>query len=98
VLEVARLPNVTVQVVPYSAGAHPALDSTFNILEFTAPVPNVVYVEGLVGWIFIERPEDINRYHLVFDRLRAMAHSAEKSADLIRKFSTAYGAGLRAVL
>jgi transcriptional regulator with XRE-family HTH domain len=93
-VESSRLPNVTVQVVPYSAGAHPGLDSTFNILEFAPPVPNVVYVEGLVGWIFVERPEDIQRYHLVFERLSDMALSSEDSADLIRKVSSVYGKGL----
>ncbi len=96
--EISNLPNVTVQIVPYSAGAHPALDSTFNILEFAPPVPNVVYVEGLVGWIFVERPEDISRYLRVFDRLSHMALSPGKSADLIRKFSAAYGDGLRTLL
>ena len=32
-VEAYSLPNVTIQVIPYSADAHPALDSTFNILD-----------------------------------------------------------------
>jgi transcriptional regulator with XRE-family HTH domain len=93
-IESSRLPNITIQVIPYSAGAHPALDSTFNILEFAPPVPDVVYVEGLVGWIYVERPEDVNRYRLVFERLSEMALSPDKSSELIRKFSSAHGNGL----
>ena len=46
VVEKMQLPNVTVQVIPYSVGAHPALDSTFNILEFAVAVPDIVYSEG----------------------------------------------------
>jgi hypothetical protein len=40
------LPNVTIQVAPFSIGAHSAMDSTFNILEFDSAVPSAVYVEG----------------------------------------------------
>jgi transcriptional regulator with XRE-family HTH domain len=83
----ARLPNVTVQVIPYSAGAHPALDSTFNILEFSGSLETVVYVEGLVGWIYIERPQDVKRYQTVFERLCAMALSPQESTDLVAKIS-----------
>ena len=39
----------TLQVIPFGAGAHPAMESTFNILDFHEPTPSVVYVEGLVG-------------------------------------------------
>lgn len=39
VIRATCLPNVTMQVVPFVVGAHPAMDSTFNILESTAPCP-----------------------------------------------------------
>ena len=68
-----QLPNVTVQIIPYSVGAHPALDSTFNILEFSGDVPDIVYSEGLAGFIFMEGTEDIERYRRVFERLGEMA-------------------------
>ncbi len=97
IAELAALRNVTVQVVSYSAGAHPAPGSMFNILEFDAAVPDVVYVEGLVGWIYIERPEDVSRYNRVFARLSEMALDSVKSADLIQKIRGAYVACLQAV-
>jgi Domain of unknown function (DUF5753) len=53
VIEVSELPNVAVQVLPFGIGAHPALDSTFILLEFDARVPGVVYVEGLVGHLYV---------------------------------------------
>jgi transcriptional regulator with XRE-family HTH domain len=76
-------PNVTMQVIPYAVGAHPAMDSTFNILEFTGSVASVVYVEGLVGWIFLERPPDIQRYQRVFDHLCKIALSPKESIKLM---------------
>jgi len=96
VVERMQLPNVTVQVIPYSVGAHPALDSTFNILEFSGPVSNLVYSEGLAGFIFIERPEDVDRYQKVFERLSEMSLSPRQSADLMMKASRQYKDALKA--
>ena len=81
--ELSSLPNVTLQIIPFSAGAHPAMDSTFNILDFEGSVPSVVYVEGLVGWVYVKRPQDITRYEWVFDRLRAVALTPRESIELV---------------
>jgi transcriptional regulator with XRE-family HTH domain len=83
-VEMSRLPNVTLQVISYSAGAHPAMDSTFNILEFAGSVPSVVYVEGLVGWVYMKRPRDIARYENVFERLCSIALDSQASIELIK--------------
>lgn len=84
-IEVSRLPNVTLQVIPYSAGAHPAMDSTFNILEFAGAVPSVVYVEGLVGWIYMKRTQEIARYQQVFERLCKIALTPQESIGLVAR-------------
>jgi transcriptional regulator with XRE-family HTH domain len=89
-IEVARQPNVTLQVIPYAAGAHPAMDSTFRILEFSESVPAVVYVEGLVGWIYLDRPAEIERYQEVFQSLCSTALGPQDSIDLITRISAEY--------
>ena len=86
--EMSKRPNVTTRVIPYSAGAHPAMDSTFNILEFAGPVSSVVYVEGLVGWIYVERPQDVIRYQQVFEHLRTVALTPQESGNLLLKVSS----------
>jgi len=84
IIKDSELPNVTVQILPYDIGSHPGLDSTFIILEFAEPaVSNAVYVEGLVGQIYLERPQDVERYTHTFDHLRAMALSPADSLDLM---------------
>jgi Domain of unknown function (DUF5753) len=88
----ADLANVAVQVLPYSAGAHPALDSTFIILELPPPVPSVVYVEGLVGQIYMERPQDVDRYQQIFERLRSISLNPDDSLDLLRRTRTQFQA------
>jgi transcriptional regulator with XRE-family HTH domain len=89
-IEACARPNITVQVLPYSVGAHPALDSTFIMLELESPVADVVYVEGLVGQIYLERPQDFQKYAKVFERLRVISLSPKDSVDLMRKTMNAY--------
>jgi transcriptional regulator with XRE-family HTH domain len=86
-INVTKIHNVTIQVISYGAGAHPAMESTFAILSLEEPVPSVVYVEGLVGFIYLDRPQDIARYEQVFDRLRDVALSPQESIKLIAKVS-----------
>ena len=91
VIKLSRLPNVTVQVLGYEAGAHPALDSTFILLEFEDPVPGLVYVEGLVGQLYLDRSQDLRRYGLVFERLSTISLSKQKSLDLMSRICADYG-------
>ena len=86
----SSLPNITIQVLPYQAGAHAALDSTFIMLEFEAPVSGVVYVDGLVGQIYLQREQDVQRYREIFGQLRALSLSPEDSIDLISQASRTY--------
>jgi transcriptional regulator with XRE-family HTH domain len=87
--EVER-PNLTVHVLPFDVGAHPALESNFTILEFAGDAPTVVYVEGLAGPIYVERQQDVEHYLFVLDRLRSMALSPQDSAKLVAKVRDAY--------
>jgi transcriptional regulator with XRE-family HTH domain len=76
--------NITMQVLPLSAGAHPATSGEFTILTFPDLVaPDVVYLENMTSDLYVEREGDVYRYCLAFDRLRALALSPEKSAELI---------------
>jgi hypothetical protein len=87
--------NVTVQVLPYGIGAHPALDSNFNILEFSGPAADIVYSEGMVGFIYLDRPEDITRYHQVFEHLSQLALKPGPSAELMLEVSQTYESSAR---
>jgi transcriptional regulator with XRE-family HTH domain len=95
VVQEMERPNVTVQVIPYSVGAHPALDSNFNILEFSGPAADIVYSEGMVGFIYLDRPEDIARYHDVFEHLSQIALEPGQSAELMLEVSRMYDDSVR---
>ena len=81
-IERSRPRNVTVQVIPLEAGAHPGLDSAFELLQL-AEVSDVVHVEGLIGSFFLQSPADLTRYRRAFDQLRAIAMSPRDTRDRI---------------
>jgi transcriptional regulator with XRE-family HTH domain len=85
IIDTSGLPNVTVQVIPYAIGAHPAVESNFNILQLPDPAPGVVFVEGLVGSIYLERAEDLARYGRIFERLQEISLNPKETVDLIAK-------------
>jgi transcriptional regulator with XRE-family HTH domain len=91
IIEIARLAKVTFQLIPFAVGAHPALDSTFVILEFNKPMVNdVVYVEGVVGNIYLESPAELERYKQMFSRLRSIALDPESSAAMVARIAESY--------
>ena len=86
----AELPNVTIQVLPFAAGTHPALESNFNILELPSPASDVIFVEGLSGYTYLERDTDLDRYHKVMARLQALALGSADTIGLIRGVLLSY--------
>jgi transcriptional regulator with XRE-family HTH domain len=93
-IEVANLPRVTFRLIPLKVGAHPALDSTFVILEFDNPsVNDVVYAEGAVGNIYFESAADLERYRKMWSRLEAIALSPEESVSLVSGIASTYEGG-----
>lgn len=78
------MPNVTLQVLPFSAGAHAAMDGEFSILEFPDPKdPDVVYVEETTSGLTLEDPADLQCYAEIFEHLTEQAFDPEKSAAFI---------------
>ncbi|WP_371655549.1 MULTISPECIES: helix-turn-helix transcriptional regulator [unclassified Streptomyces] len=83
-LAMAEQPYVTLQIIPFGAGAHPGMPGSFVLMDFPDPEdPPVVYIDSMAGDLFLEAPEDIRRYEQIFDRLRAQALSPEGSTSLI---------------
>jgi transcriptional regulator with XRE-family HTH domain len=84
ILEIAALPNVTLQVLPFDVGAHASMGTSFELLQFPEPGDSaIVYLEDQTTSQYLETAADIERYTLVFDHVRASALSPERSADFI---------------
>jgi transcriptional regulator with XRE-family HTH domain len=83
--EAASHRHVTVQVLPFTAGAHPAMTAPFTQLGFSEPWDsmNTIYLENGRGALYLEGPADLERYAWMFDQLTALALSPKKSRDLL---------------
>lgn len=80
--------NVTIQVLPFAAGPHPAMDGAFVVLGFPeAPDPDVIYLESQVGSLYLEEATAVDRYNLVFNHLRAKALDPDQSRSLLASVS-----------
>jgi transcriptional regulator with XRE-family HTH domain len=83
-LEVSELPNVTVRTVPYEAGALPNAINKFIILSFEfLALPDVVFLEGLTGDLYIDRKEDTDTYIAAFRVLEGLAVTPETTREMI---------------
>lgn len=86
---VTKLPNVTLQVMPFHFGGHAAEGQPFVILRFAEPdLPDVVYIEQLTSALYLERREDVDHYAGVMDRLAVQAEEPDSSADFINGILT----------
>jgi transcriptional regulator with XRE-family HTH domain len=82
VVEQAERPNIDLQVLPFEAGAHPGLTTTFTILRFPEAGP-LVFGSGINSEPEVEDPAEHGRALAVFDWLRAQAESPERSRRII---------------
>ena len=84
--EAAARPNVIVQVLPFTAGENAGMESHFVILAFEAAEdPPVAYVEGLMGDVYIEAAEEVDRFSLAWTHLVTQALDPAESAAMIRE-------------
>ena len=84
--DLAARTDLTIQVLPSGTAAQVQAVSPFTMLEFAdAADPAVVYLEHLTGGVFVENEDEVRRYRVVFDHLRAEALGTVESADLITR-------------
>ncbi|MDX6742487.1 helix-turn-helix transcriptional regulator [Actinocorallia sp. A-T 12471] len=94
-IELCEPRNVTLQILPFSAGAHAAVDGSFHILSFPARRdPSIVYLQFRRGSIYLEEAADLREYTEIYDHLRATALSPESSVEVIRQVID-QGGGMR---
>lgn len=82
-LEIAELPNVSLQVLPFSAGA--CVLGPFTIIDFADPADDaVIFVENQAGGIYLEKPTEVRDCTLKFDYLRVEACDTKVSVKVIK--------------
>jgi transcriptional regulator with XRE-family HTH domain len=83
-IDVSSLKNVTLQVLPFAAGAHPGIDGEFTLFSYREPTdPDVVYIENPTGEAYIEDSAVTRRYNSIFEHVRAAALDSAKSLQIL---------------
>jgi hypothetical protein len=79
-----KLPNVTLQVIPFRAGAHAALGQPFVILRFDDPdLPDMVYLEQFTNGLWLDKRDEVDSYAQVMDRLAVQAEDPDRTQETI---------------
>jgi hypothetical protein len=85
-VEVAARPNVTLQVLPFHVGGHAAAGGPVTVLRFPVPdLPDVVYLEQLSSALYLDKPEEVDHYLAVMDRLSLVASPAVDSVSFLEQ-------------
>jgi transcriptional regulator with XRE-family HTH domain len=83
-ITMAQRPNVTIQVMPFQVGGHSAAGGPFSILRFAEPdLPDVVYLEQLTSALYLDKPEVVDSYLRVMERICMEAATPADSIDAI---------------
>ncbi|MFG2791048.1 helix-turn-helix domain-containing protein [Streptomyces sp. NPDC048419] len=85
-VEVAARPNVTLQVLPFHVGGHAAAGGPVTVLRFPVPdLPDVVYLEQLSSALYLDKPDEVDHYLAVMDRLSLVASPAGDSVSFLEQ-------------
>ncbi|GAA2904187.1 helix-turn-helix transcriptional regulator [Streptosporangium fragile] len=82
-IQQAQRPHITLQVIPFSAGAHPGMPGSFIVLKFGTDNPDVIHIDSMAGGLFLEEGADIQRYNHICEHLRAIALSPTETTTLL---------------
>jgi transcriptional regulator with XRE-family HTH domain len=83
-IEAAREPNITLQVVPFRSGGHAAEAGAFTIMRFPeADLPDVVYLEQLTSALYLDKREDVEKYTEVMERLSIEGESPMRTIEIL---------------
>ena len=85
-IEAASRPNITIQVLPFTAGWHPAMYGMFWIFRFPDDaMPDVVYSEALTSATYLNKPEETTQYTEALDRMAAIAATPDQTITILRQ-------------
>src|SRR5579864_4571270 len=85
-IEMAEHPAVTLQILPFRTGAHPAMGGPFTILRFAEPdLADVVYIEQLTSALYLDKPAEVDSYLEVMEQLCLQAEPVAGTAKILQQ-------------
>ena len=86
--EMARLPQVTIQVIPFGGVGHAAAGGSFTLLRFAEPeLPDIVYIEQLSSALYLDDRQDIDHYLEVMNDLSTEALTPDRTTQFIAEIT-----------
>ena len=85
-IEATKLPNVTLQILPFASGAHAAMGSAFSILRFAdREIPDIVYLEHLTNAVYLDRRNEVEKYLDAMELLCVDSEPPAKTVELLER-------------
>lgn len=84
-LDVADMPNITLQIMPLDATPHPGVAGGFTVVNFPGLIPDLVAVENLRGNSYVEGVENMKVFASAFEHIVAAALPVDDSLALIKR-------------
>jgi DNA-binding XRE family transcriptional regulator len=83
-IEATKLPNVTLQILPFDSGAHPAMVGSFAVLRFPdQELPDIVYLEHLTSALYLNKPDEVDQYLHVMESICVRAAAPDQTVELL---------------
>ena len=84
-IEATKLATITLQLLPFASGAHPAMAGAFSILRFgDQELPDVVYLEHLTGASYLDKRDEVERYLDIMELLCLQAEPPARTVELLQ--------------
>jgi hypothetical protein len=88
-IDATKLANVTLQVLPFDSGAHPAMVGSFSVLRFPdQELPDVVYLEHLTSALYLNKRDEVERYLEVMELLCLNSEPPAKTVELLERIQS----------
>src|SRR5512132_3866047 len=85
-IDAAKLPNVTLQILPFDVGAHSSMQGSFSILRFAdRELPDVVYLEHLTNAVYLDKRDEVERYLDVMEFLCVDSQPPARTVELLER-------------
>jgi transcriptional regulator with XRE-family HTH domain len=79
-------PDITLQIVPFTAGGYSTMNGSCTIVDYDEPdATSGVYLEYPAGGAWVDNEDDVTRFTTMFDDITRLAHTPADSADLIHE-------------
>jgi transcriptional regulator with XRE-family HTH domain len=83
-IDAAAMPNVTLQILRFTSGAHPGMFGPFQLFRFDIPeLPDIVYTESMTGAVYHDERSETAAYLEALDRMGALAAPARHTEQIL---------------